>query len=779
MAVVQVCVFYASLHRLQLRSETLCFCTFAAIWQAWLSPSLSARARAACGVLCVLLSGQLHAGVQPFAIGAAVCCVLALPAAPRSLRARLGWACGTAACWLATPYRERLARLQWIHLRYAHFNTLENPDHEALGAAHWAAGWPRYACALALLAALGGVGLLVAPPRAAAAAAAAAAAPAEAPRAAAFGGAGLQLLALGVLGAMSVDRVRCAPYLAIFAVPLAVHALCWLLDAAALALDDCKLVSLAGRRPARGGGGDGDEASGDEARALPAALSAVVSAPKRPAPDPPAGAPDVDRAREQQIAADRETCMLISVSVGAVCIGFLTVVLQLALGVIALEERKDFKLAGLAGAPLARRVLAEFDATVPRACAERLVREPPSVLRLTRVLWSLGLEPLIRNEADGLAFAWGDDAAAGRLRGGPGGAMGARAFAGCQPYAEQRLAWWTQGQAIAAVARWVARLGHDVAGRGLAPGSFPIGCVDFLRNASGLPRAGGELSFANAALTWSASAASAAGVAEAVGSDAPLAKGALPPSRQPAPASPSSFVEANLYHGFTYGHYLSWNNPEWPVFADTREVMFHWLQPRVTAAYGSPRELDANRRRWAVRANLAPMPRTEFVPQLGGWRDLIEEYAPRQDWPLVCFDHVATLQLERARPAHAEIIARHEYVHLRPYLPPAHFAFRARRGGEHAAADAALDAVWLDELERCRRALPEHAWCRAAEAAWVRARHPTDRELVGLALLRLVELPAAATLAHQRAWLQEEATLLHALERALLAQDAAQDDAPP
>ena len=292
-----------------------------------------------------------------------------------------------------------------------------------------------------------------------------------------------------------------------------------------------------------------------------------------------------------------------------------------------------------------------------------------------------------------------------------------------------------------------------------------------MRKVSGLPRASGNLSAANAALGWAPDAARAAGVRDAVARGAPLAPGAGGAwARRHAE---SSFVEPNLYHGFTYGHYLTWNNPEYPVFADTREVMFHWLQDRILAAFASPAELCANLHRWAARANLAPIPRTEFIAQVGGWRDLLAEYTPRDEWALVCFDHVATLQLERARAPHRAIIHSYEYEHLRPYLPPASFAARRRRGGGAAAREAELDAAFLRELERCRRAMPLHAWCRAAEGAYVRAMHGRDARAVGHALLRVAEIQPALVVSHQMGWMQEEHARLRLLERELLAADAA------
>lgn len=745
----------AAAHRLQLRSETLAFCAFVAVWQAWLAPGLSTRARRLAAIGAVVLSGQLHAGTSPFAVGAAVCCALSLPTRAREpLARRLGWAALTGAAWLATPYHVRILRLQWVHLRYGAYNKLQNPDHEPLGAKAWQDGWPRALFALVGCAAVGGLGLLSSRRVRARAAQPAGAAPP-------FGGAPLQLCALGVLVGMTFDRVRCAPYAAAFAVPLATLALCWGADA--LALLGLRALSAAGALPAparaTGSGRDG-AASGArawrESRALLARAALVALAACAALALRRAGLLDLwPRAPPAQR--------------GAAPLG--------APGADPSPARARSR------GELARAVLAEFGGDFPRLCAEAMLREPPTAAWLAAGLRRHGSAWLLEDAAQGVEAMWGpgeggsEDGGKGGnrgiLRGGPSGGNASAALGdGALPSACMRLAVARLPRAArlaARAARAWARLRQRVGGRGLNPASFPIGCVDFLREASGLARAGGDLRAANAALGWAPDAAKAAGV-RASPAGPPLAPGAAPPWARRAAGD--SFVEPNLYHGFTYGHYLTWNNPEFPVFADTREVMFHWLQERVTAAFRSPVELAANLRRWSARANLLPMPQTEYLPQLGGWRDLLAEYSPRERWALVCFDHVSVLQLERARRPHAAIVRAHEYKLLRPYLPPANFATRQRRGGEHAADDAARDAAYLTELERCRRAMPLHAWCRAAEGAWVRAAHGADARAVGRAVLLLQEVQPALVLSHQMAWVQQEHLELRRLELELLRRDA-------
>mmetsp|Transcript_18688 Transcript_18688/g.43592 ORF Transcript_18688/g.43592 Transcript_18688/m.43592 type:complete len:203 (+) Transcript_18688:2181-2789(+) len=200
--------------------------------------------------------------------------------------------------------------------------------------------------------------------------------------------------------------------------------------------------------------------------------------------------------------------------------------------------------------------------------------------------------------------------------------------------------------------------------------------------------------------------------------------------------------------------------------------MFHWLQPRISKAFASPVELRKNLQRWSARADLCPIPRTEFIAQLGGWRDLLAEYSPTEEWALVCFDHASVLLLERNRPPHAKLIAQSEILLLRPHLPPKSFPERRKREGAEVA-DEEKDARFLAELEHCRRTQPRHTWCRAAEAAWVRTRHGDDARAVGVALLRMHEIKMADVLAHQVDWLQEESVKLLKLEKQQLAADAA------
>lgn len=206
------------------------------------------------------------------------------------------------------------------------------------------------------------------------------------------------------------------------------------------------------------------------------------------------------------------------------------------------------------------------------------------------------------------------------------------------------------------------------------------------------------------------------------------------------------------------------------------QVMFHWLQPYIKAAFASPAATRENTERWGCHANLAPMPKTEYIAQMGGWRDLLAEYSPRERWGLVCFDHISILNVARAPKEHAKILREHEYAVLRPHLPPTQIPFRTRPPGEeHEPAE--LDERFHEELRRCRRERPLHAWCRAAESAWVRRWHANDRALVGEALIRLIELPPTFVLAHQRGWAHEELTQIFRRDRQLLLQDAGADDA--
>jgi hypothetical protein len=161
--------------------------------------------------------------------------------------------------------------------------------------------------------------------------------------------------------------------------------------------------------------------------------------------------------------------------------------------------------------------------------------------------------------------------------------------------------------------------------------------------------------------------------------------------------------EKNLYHTFTFGAYLVWALPDYPLFGDTRETPFKSLTALYKQAYGSPAVTRALHEKYGIRTLMMPIPGTERIGGVG-YRDVLEEYTPRADWALVHFDDVA-LVLVRRVPEHAQIIARHEYEHLRPNIPPAFFAAMAKNN-----IDKRAGIQW--ELARCARA-EKVAWCEA------------------------------------------------------------------
>ncbi|KAJ1620238.1 hypothetical protein T492DRAFT_1079431 [Pavlovales sp. CCMP2436] len=355
----QVFVFYGSRHRLQLRSETFSFCAFLAIWQIWLLPALKVRARLLGGLAMVILSGQLHGGTSPFAVGVAVCCLLSVPS-PLRLRSRLVWAALTALGYFCTPYTFRLIHLHWHALVkiYVFFSFF----------VPFCSFFPLFRA--------------------------------------------LTMCALCVLVAMTFNRIRCAPYAVAFAVPLAAHSLCWVLDALAV----------------------------------------------------------------------------------------------LALSVDSTEGR------GLSQGEVARRILASsLREDMPRICAESFIRDPPSPLKMFRSLWRQGVLSRAHDDEEGIEFMWGSTG--GLLRGGGKSALwplaGEFLPAHCRELRDQALP--RLFRPLANLIAHALTVSENIRGRGLAS-TFPIGCVDFLRVNSGLPRAGGNLTAANAALGWSSEAARGAGV---------------------------------------------------------------------------------------------------------------------------------------------------------------------------------------------------------------------------------------------------------------------------
>lgn len=177
-------------------------------------------------------------------------------------------------------------------------------------------------------------------------------------------------------------------------------------------------------------------------------------------------------------------------------------------------------------------------------------------------------------------------------------------------------------------------------------------------------------------------------------------------SRAMYPVGSTAFIEReqlqkNVYHTFAYGAYLVWYLRDYPLFVDTRETMYDGLQGAILDAFHSPAATQRILERYAVSTTLVPIPKTEKIGDLG-FRDLIEEYTPSDQWALVYFDDISIVVVRRT-PEHAALVAQHEYRLLRPNLPPGNF-LRTRPTGDRLAR-------YREEIARCLQDEPANRFC--------------------------------------------------------------------
>ena len=124
--------------------------------------------------------------------------------------------------------------------------------------------------------------------------------------------------------------------------------------------------------------------------------------------------------------------------------------------------------------------------------------------------------------------------------------------------------------------------------------------------------------------------------------------------------------EPQIFTTFTYGHYLTWNLREYPVFVDTRETMYRHLQTRILDAYNNAEAAHAIYRDFGINAVLVPIPKTRYIPEVGGWEDVTSVVPARLG------DRLFRSHLGRGASAHAsesKIIEQNEFRILRPNLP--------------------------------------------------------------------------------------------------------------
>ena len=180
------------------------------------------------------------------------------------------------------------------------------------------------------------------------------------------------------------------------------------------------------------------------------------------------------------------------------------------------------------------------------------------------------------------------------------------------------------------------------------------------------------------------------------------------------PVRSSAFIAAerpqgNILHTAAFGAYTVWALRAYPDYVDTRETPFWGLQDEILASYASAAFSQQLYRTYDVQTVLMPIPNTQYLPERG-FDDVMARYLPPEAWALVYIDRLAFVAVRRI-PAHAALIAAHEYQLLRPNLPANAYPMRTTR-------TTATDARFTAELQRCRRESPESAYCLMAEVAW-------------------------------------------------------------
>lgn len=223
------------------------------------------------------------------------------------------------------------------------------------------------------------------------------------------------------------------------------------------------------------------------------------------------------------------------------------------------------------------------------------------------------------------------------------------------------------------------------------------------------------------------------------------------------PVGSVAFVErtkprGNVLHTFACGAYMVWHMRDYPLYVDTRETMFWGLQQEVLGAYHSPQITQTMIQKYGVNTVLMPIPATRYIPEVGGFEDVIASYMPSDAWTLVYFDKITFVMVRRI-PEHKALIAAHEYQILRPNLPANAYPLSHGRTPER-------DALFTQEVARCLADEPESVYCLVAQATWWRVTDPKLHQSDSVALLERARAQA------NRWGSQQHLTLLVELEAA-------------
>lgn len=179
------------------------------------------------------------------------------------------------------------------------------------------------------------------------------------------------------------------------------------------------------------------------------------------------------------------------------------------------------------------------------------------------------------------------------------------------------------------------------------------------------------------------------------------------------PVRAAEFVERekpaqNLHHTFTFGAYFVWALQDYKLFGDTRETPFKSVSELYLNAYQSSAVSQSLYERYAVNSMVMPIPKTAYIEGIG-YRDVVAEYTPADQWATVYFDDMAMVNVRRI-PENQRIIEQYEYKTLRPHIPADWFAGTVQSSPERRAS-------FEQELERCLRQVPAPRWCLLARSS--------------------------------------------------------------
>ncbi|MCB0367356.1 MAG: hypothetical protein H6624_00100 [Bdellovibrionaceae bacterium] len=167
-----------------------------------------------------------------------------------------------------------------------------------------------------------------------------------------------------------------------------------------------------------------------------------------------------------------------------------------------------------------------------------------------------------------------------------------------------------------------------------------------------------------------------------------------------------------IYHLPEYGNFMITNLPGYPVFSDTRDLLYHEHYQIMQDSYKRPDKTQELINKFGIQTFWMPVHRISLKKD-NQFEDKVKEFYPPADWALVDFDNLAMVLVKRI-PEHQHLIANNEYLHLKPHLPPDHYLFGSDRSRE-------TDQIYLREIERCLKHHPQLPHCWAAKSAWTRS----------------------------------------------------------